>query len=203
MATLSQFHCAPCGKTINLTTELSVDQIGRAVHHKCYTENLDALSTSANYRDELWIALYRAAMVEPEAPKISGRIDEARKEAKARIEKLSDNQSLHEGERNAIADALFALNSLSRMHESDIHAAADRTRQTLHKIEPNSARRAWDYPEFEPEMSRAESIRSAAERHMSTEMRDRAGHDITERGAAKAVKWFAELWVSGYFDCGP
>jgi hypothetical protein len=137
MSTESEFHCALCGKAIELKTELKVDQVGRAVHHKCYTENLDGLNTSENYVDELWIALYRAAMVELESGRISGRIDEARKEAEARIKRLGGNPSLHKGERNSIADALYALNSLSRMHESDLRSASAPTQRGLYKIEPD------------------------------------------------------------------
>ena len=34
-------------------------------------------------------------------------------------------------------------------------------------------------------------------------MLDGAGNEVTTEVAAEAVKWFAELWASGRFDCGP
>ena len=34
-------------------------------------------------------------------------------------------------------------------------------------------------------------------------MYDGAGQLVTPQGAADAVKWFAELWASTEFDCGP
>jgi hypothetical protein len=133
MSTSSEFHCALCGQSIELITEVKVDQVGRPVHHKCYGDSLDGTGISENYGDELWIVLYRAAMVELESGQIKRRIAEAREEAKARIEKLRGNPSLHKGEQNSIADALYALNSLSRMHESDLRAASDPTQRALNK----------------------------------------------------------------------
>src|SRR5580698_4858016 len=135
MSTPSEFQCALCGKSIELKTELKVDQVGRAVHHKCYSENPDGLRASENDVDELWITLYRAAMVELESGKVSARIDEARKEAKARMEKLRRSPSLHVGERSSIADALFALRSLSRMHQSDLRIASESAQRTSRKME--------------------------------------------------------------------
>ena len=34
-------------------------------------------------------------------------------------------------------------------------------------------------------------------------LHDAVGDVVTPEGAANAVKWFAELWKSGQFDCGP
>ena len=34
-------------------------------------------------------------------------------------------------------------------------------------------------------------------------LHDAVGDVVTREGAANAVKWFAELWKSGQFDCGP
>jgi hypothetical protein len=32
---------------------------------------------------------------------------------------------------------------------------------------------------------------------------DGAGNEVSEQVAADAVRWFAEMWGSGEFDCGP
>ena len=65
------------------------------------------------YQNENWVGLCRAAMVELEHAKMSGRIDTARTEVIARIEKLHSMRGLHTDERQALQDALSGLRALT------------------------------------------------------------------------------------------
>jgi hypothetical protein len=62
--------------------------------------------------EEKWVTLYRTAMVELEHAKMSGRIESARSEIVARVEKLRTMPELHTDERQAIEDALSGLRGL-------------------------------------------------------------------------------------------
>jgi hypothetical protein len=62
--------------------------------------------------EEKWVTLYHAALVELEHGKMSSRIESARSEIAARVEKLRTLPGLHTDERHAIADALSALRAL-------------------------------------------------------------------------------------------
>jgi hypothetical protein len=62
--------------------------------------------------EEKWVTLYHAAMLELEHGKMSSRIESARSEIAARVEKLRTMPGLHTDERHAIADALSALRAL-------------------------------------------------------------------------------------------
>ena len=65
------------------------------------------------YQNENWVDLYRAAMVELEHAKMSGRIDAARSEIVLRIEKLRSMPGLHIDERQALQDAISGLRTLA------------------------------------------------------------------------------------------
>jgi hypothetical protein len=62
--------------------------------------------------EEKWVTLYHAALLELEHAKMSSRIESARSEIVARVEKLRTMPGLHTDERHAIADALSALRAL-------------------------------------------------------------------------------------------
>jgi hypothetical protein len=62
--------------------------------------------------EEKWVTLYHAALVELEHGNMSSRIESARSEIAARVEKLRTLPGLHTDERHAIADALSALRAL-------------------------------------------------------------------------------------------
>jgi hypothetical protein len=66
----------------------------------------------ADYRREKWIEPYQKALVELEHAQMRGRIGDARTEILARIEILKDIPGLHAEERQAIDDALGALQFL-------------------------------------------------------------------------------------------
>jgi hypothetical protein len=66
---------------------------------------------------ELWVDLYRMAMMEMENAKIAGRIGDARVEIATRLEKLREIPGLHTVEKQALDDALSALRSLERIEE--------------------------------------------------------------------------------------
>jgi hypothetical protein len=88
---------------------------------------------------ELWVDLYRMAMMELENAKIVGRIGDARNEIAARLEKLHDIPGLHMVEKRAIDDALSGLRSLERTEELDADTerrVAERALQSLRVIAP-------------------------------------------------------------------
>jgi hypothetical protein len=78
--------------------------------------------------EEKWVTLYRTALVELEHAKMSGRIESARSEIAARVEKLRTMPGLYTDERQAIADALSALRALE-LEES--RYGADHSRLVL------------------------------------------------------------------------
>jgi hypothetical protein len=79
-----------------------------------------------NFQDESWLDLYRSALVELENAKMTGRIQAARTEIVARLEKLETMPRLHAEERMAISDALSGLRVLE--HEQARHDAEERQR---------------------------------------------------------------------------
>lgn len=88
---------------------------------------------------ELWVDLYRMAMMELENAKIAGRTGDARSEITARLEKLHDIPGLHIVEKQAIDDALSGLCSLERTEEQDADTerrVAERALQSLRVIAP-------------------------------------------------------------------
>ena len=62
---------------------------------------------------ELWVDLYRMAMMELENAKIAGRIGDARIEIAVRLAKLREIPGLHTVEKQAIDDAMSALQGLN------------------------------------------------------------------------------------------
>jgi len=78
-----------------------------------------------DYKNEDWVSLYQAALIELEQAKISGRITAARDAIVARMEKLCGMPGLHSEERQAIDDALRALRIL-RLEEARFDAEAGR-----------------------------------------------------------------------------
>jgi hypothetical protein len=78
--------------------------------------------------EEKWVTLYRTAMVELEHAKMSGRIESARSEIVALVEKLRTMSGLHTDEHQAIEDALSGLRALE-LEES--RYGADRRRVVL------------------------------------------------------------------------
>jgi hypothetical protein len=88
---------------------------------------------------ELWVDLYRMAMMELKKAKIAGRIGDARIEIAARLEKLRDIPDLHSDERQAIDDALSGLHSLERNEgpaaDTEVRIA-ERAMQSLRAIAP-------------------------------------------------------------------
>ena len=88
---------------------------------------------------ELWVDLYRMAMMELENAKIAGRIGDARIEIAARLEKLREIPGLHTVEKQALDDALGALRSLERIEErdgDDERRIAEKALQSLRVIAP-------------------------------------------------------------------
>jgi hypothetical protein len=88
---------------------------------------------------ELWVDLYRMAMMELENAKIAGRIGDARIEIAARLEKLRDIPGLHPVENQALDDALSGLRSLERTEERDAdneRRIAEQALQSLRVIAP-------------------------------------------------------------------
>ena len=71
----------------------------------------------ADYSGEVWVKVYKEALMELEHAKMRGRIGDARSEIIARVEKLKSIPALHAHEDQAIDDALSALKFLE--HEED------------------------------------------------------------------------------------
>jgi len=70
-----------------------------------------------HFDNEEWVRLYQTAMLELEPAKMRGRIDDAKTEIAARLEKLLDFPGLHKMEREAIEEALSGLRMLEREDE--------------------------------------------------------------------------------------
>jgi hypothetical protein len=88
---------------------------------------------------ELWVDLYRMAMMELENARIAGRIGDARIEIAARLEKLRDIPGLHTVEKLAIDDALSGLHGLESTEERDaenVRQVAERAIHSLRAIAP-------------------------------------------------------------------
>jgi hypothetical protein len=88
---------------------------------------------------ELWVDLYRMAMMELENAKIAGRIGDARIEIAARLERLRDIPGLHTVEKQAIDAALSGLHSLEHTEEQDADTErriAERALQSLRVMAP-------------------------------------------------------------------
>ena len=86
---------------------------------------------------ELWVELYRMAMMELENAKIAGRIGEARIEIAARLAQLREIPGLHTVEKQAIDDALSALQGLERAEERDAdheRSIAEKALQSLRVV---------------------------------------------------------------------
>ena len=86
---------------------------------------------------ELWVDLYRMAMMELENAEIAGRIGDARIEIAARLEKLRDIPGLHIIETQAIDDALSGLRGLECTEERDADdegEIAERALQSLRVV---------------------------------------------------------------------
>jgi hypothetical protein len=88
---------------------------------------------------ELWVDLYRMAMIELENAKVAGRIGDTRSEIAARLRKLHDIPGLHIVEKHAIDDALSGLHSLEWTEKLDANTerrVAERALQSLPVIAP-------------------------------------------------------------------
>jgi|SRR5580704_10268881 hypothetical protein len=83
---------------------------------------------------ELWVDLYRMAMLELENAKIAGRIGDARSEIEARLEKLRSIPGLHIVEKQAIDDALTGLRSVERAEELDADTERGITERALQSL---------------------------------------------------------------------
>lgn len=96
-----------------------------------------------DYDKEKWLELYQSALVELEHAKMTGRIEAARFEIVARLEKLHAMTPTHAEERYAIADALNSLRLLEK-EEKDHQNAEEEKRviaaalERLRSIAPTS-----------------------------------------------------------------
>jgi hypothetical protein len=97
------------------------------------------------YESEDWIALYRAALIELEHAKMTGRVEAARTAIVARLEKLQTLPGLHPQERQAIEDALSGLKSLEREEarfkaEEERRATVEEALEKLRAVGPTIQR---------------------------------------------------------------
>jgi hypothetical protein len=89
----------------------------------------------SEYEGENWVTQYRAALIELEHNKIAGRIEAARTEIRARVEKLRTIPGLHTDERQAIEDALCGLHALT---QEEARCDADHKRLVLNNASETS-----------------------------------------------------------------
>lgn len=82
------------------------------------------------YDKEDWVGLYKAALLELEDAKMHGRIADAHESIVTRVAKLHDLPGLHDGERQAIQDA---INNLRVLEREDEQYTADEKRRALEK----------------------------------------------------------------------
>lgn len=98
-----------------------------------------------DYEHESWLALYRAALVELEHAKMSGRIEAARTAVSARLEKLRSIPGLHTEERQAIDDTRRMLQVLEeeehRYNREQKRRILEEAEQKLRSIAPNIQKR--------------------------------------------------------------
>ena len=98
-----------------------------------------------DYEHESWLALYRAALVELEHAKMSGRIEAARTAISARLEKLRSIPGLHTEERQAIDDARRMLQVLEeeehRYNREQQRRILEEAEQKLRSIAPGIQKR--------------------------------------------------------------
>jgi plasmid replication initiation protein len=66
--------------------------------------------------DTTWQALYRAALVEPDPIRLSGRIEAARRSIRQRLEQIEDSGDTRE--RQQLDDALYAMLTLAARKRS-------------------------------------------------------------------------------------
>lgn len=103
--------------------------------------NPQGMSSQENYDKETWVALFRAAVIELEHAKMTGRIEDTRTEIVARVEKLLEMPGLHTKERQAIADALSTLRFLeleeARADAEKQRHAIDRSLEKLRSVSPS------------------------------------------------------------------
>jgi hypothetical protein len=88
---------------------------------------------------ELWVDLYRMAMMELGNAKLGGRIGDARTEIAARLEQLGKMPGLHTVEKHALDDALIALRTLEHTDQltfADESLIAEKALQSLRMIAP-------------------------------------------------------------------
>ena len=71
--------------------------------------------------DYIWEELYEAAVLETDRQKMQERVRAAKRAIDARLEELQQDHQGTPEERNAISDALSALNVLRREIESRSH----------------------------------------------------------------------------------
>jgi len=85
-----------------------------------------------SYGQEKWMEVFKSALLELEHSLMTGRIADARGEIEKRVAALRDIPGIHDGERQAIEDALSSLRVLER-EEAKYQADGQRKQEAAHK----------------------------------------------------------------------
>jgi hypothetical protein len=115
--------CHRCGQPLKPEVEKFADEAGRVVHQTCFenqilkARNGQGAGTApavAAHVVQGWVAVYHLALLELDRTRMPARFNDARHEMFDRVEELRDLFGSHDGEHQAIQDALAKIRSLER-----------------------------------------------------------------------------------------
>jgi len=115
--------CRRCGQPLNPGLEKFADEAGSVVHQTCFENQiLEARNgqgagtqpAAAAHAVQGWVAVYHLALLELDRARLPARLNDARHEMFDRVEELRDLSGSHDGEHQAIQDALAKISSLER-----------------------------------------------------------------------------------------
>jgi hypothetical protein len=116
--------CRRCGQPLKPGLEKFADEAGWVVHQTCFenqileeARNGQGAGTApavAAHVVQGWVAVYHLALLEIDRARMPARLNDARHEMFDRIEELRDLSGSHDGEHQAIQDALANIRALER-----------------------------------------------------------------------------------------
>jgi hypothetical protein len=113
--------CPRCGQPLQPGVDKFADEAGNVVHQTCFEGQIlearngqgeGAQPAVAAPAVQGWIAVYHLALLELDRARMPARLNEARHEMFDRVEELRDLSGSHDGEHQAIQDALAKIRSL-------------------------------------------------------------------------------------------
>jgi hypothetical protein len=115
--------CHRCGQPLKPEVENFADEAGRVVHQTCFENQIleagngqgaGTAPAVAAHVVQGWVAVYHLALLELDRARMPARFNDARHEMFDRVEELRDLSGSHDGEHQAIQDALAKIRSLER-----------------------------------------------------------------------------------------